>query len=112
MKTNIVKSAVTAIAAAAFAWLGTAPKADAQYSNRVHVRVGCDSYRSSSYHTERYLIGYDSCGRPVWGYRQVRRVCYPVVRPVPCHPPVYRPSYRPRPVPYCNSRSAGHGYRR
>lgn len=101
MKTNLIQSAIIAITAAAFAFFGTAPQADARTSVHVHVGGG---YRPAhhSYHSGRYLIGYDRCGRPVWGYRSVRK-CYPVYRPCPPRPvyrPVYRPACRPRPVPY------------
>lgn len=56
-------------------------------------------HRDTPARTERYLIGYDRCGYPVWGYRTVRSYC-PPPRPSCYRPPVCPPSY-----PYYGGRS-------
>lgn len=85
-----MKTALTAIAAVALSWFGSAPQAEARHcENRVYI----SSYLpcGTPVYTERYLIGYDHCGNPVWGKRILRPAYRPVVRPVyvAACPPVY-----------------------
>ncbi len=83
-----MKSALTTIAIIALSWFGSAPQAEARHSeNRVYI----SSYLpcGTPVYTERYFIGYDHCGNPVWGTQVLRPAYRPVVRPVyvaPCPP--------------------------
>ena len=89
-----MKTALTTIAAVALSWFGFAPQAEARHhENRVYI----SSYLpcGTPVYTERYFIGYDHCGNPVWGKRVLRPAYRPVVRPVyvapPCPPVVVTP---------------------
>jgi hypothetical protein len=101
MKTTTLITGVIA----ALTLFGVAPSAEARHKySKSHVYVS--GYRScgTPIYTERYLIGHDRCGYPVWGYRTVQRYCPPPREyyrpPAVCPPPVvYPPAY-----PYYNSR--------
>ncbi len=92
---KIMKTIIAALGFIALALVGTAPKAEARgYRSTVYIsgyHCGAPIYK------ERYFIGYDRCGRPVWGTRIVRTSYRPVVRTryvAPCPPPVrYRAPY-------------------
>ncbi len=93
-----MKTILTTVAIAALALLGAAPEAQARpyhQSGRVYV----SSYRScgTPVYSERYFVGYDHCGEPIWRVRSVRQPYYrPAVRTryvAPCPPP-YRGGYR------------------
>ena len=85
-----MKTLLVTLGIAALALVGTAPKAEAHgYRSTVYI----SGYRScgTPIYKERYFIGYDRWGRPVWGTRIVRRDYRPVVRTryvAPCPPPV------------------------
>ncbi len=82
-----MKSITTTIAIAMFAMLGTAPKAAAHcFETRVFISGYWPS--GAPIYKEHYFIGYDRCGRPVWGTRAVRPVH---VAPCPPRPVVYYP---------------------
>lgn len=73
--------------------LGSAAKADA----RCHPgRTFISSYLpcGTPVYSERYFIGYDRCGKPIWGTRVIR----------PAYRPVYRPVVRPVYVAPCPPR--------
>ena len=82
MKTILTTVVVT------LSWFGFSPKAEARcYESRIYI----SSYLpcGTPVYTERYFIGYDRCGNPVWGKRVLRAAYRPVVRPVyvaPCPP--------------------------
>ena len=84
-----MKTTLTTIAAIALSWFGFAPQAEARhYENQVYI----SSYLpcGTPVYTERYFIGYDHCGNPIWGKRVLRTAYRPVVRPVYVAPrPVY-----------------------
>jgi hypothetical protein len=93
-----MKTIITTFTIAAITLLGVAPQAQARHpkQNRAYI----SEYRSCNapVYTERYLIGYDPCGNPVWGFRTVRREYCPVIQPryiAPCPQPYYqaRPQY-------------------
>jgi hypothetical protein len=96
-----MKTIITTFTIAAITLLGVAPEAQARHprQNRVYV----SEYRSCSapVYTERYLIGYDHCGHPIWGSRTIRQPYRPVVQHryiAPCPQPYFQP--RPQ---YSNS---------
>lgn len=75
--------------------------------NRIYVQ-GYSSCAPRIY-TERYFIGHDRCGNPVWGTRTVRQVQPRVIHPryiAPCPQPYY-PRYTQYPnrcqTPYYGS---------
>lgn len=85
-----MKTALTTIALITLSWFGSAPQAEARhYENRVYIssHLPC----GTPVYTERYFIGYDHCGNPIWGKRVLRPAYRPVVRPVYVapRPPVY-----------------------
>lgn len=87
-----MKTIALTLGIAALGLFGTAPTVEARgYNhNRGHVasHVHVSGHRScgTPIYTERYLVGYDRRGFPVWGYRQV---VHPPRRfvPAPCPPP-------------------------
>ena len=92
------KTWITTIAIASLALIGASPKAAAGGFVSGYVQVG--GYRSCEVptFTERYVIGYDAWGNPVWGYRTVcaPRYVAPVCPPARiCVPPpvVVRPHH-------------------
>lgn len=100
MKSSLILTA----AIAALTLLGVSSPAEARSRHKHSCsHVYTDTYRSCGrpVRTERYLIGYDRCGYPVWGYRTVRHYCPP--------PRTYyrRPAYCPPPYPYYGHRSRG-----
>jgi len=94
-----MKTIITAIAAT-LTFLGTIPTAEATpYRGRVQSSVYISGYRScgTPIYTERYLVGYDCHGHPIWKYRTVRapRAYCPPPPPrrvyvAPCPPPAPR----------------------
>jgi hypothetical protein len=93
----------TALITAAIALFGVAPSAEAGHKHsKRYVYAGDHRRCDTPIRTERYLIGYDRCGYPVWGYRTVERYCPPpreYYRPPVACPPRYPHSYydgRPR----------------
>jgi hypothetical protein len=72
-----MKKLITAIAIGAFAFVGTALESDARpYGGRGYQAPASTIYVSGYHHgrpvyTQKYFIGYDSCGRPRFGYRTV-----------------------------------------
>jgi hypothetical protein len=72
-----MKKLITAIAIGAFAFVGTAVQADARpYGGHGYDVPPSTIYVSGYRHgrpiyTQKYFIGYDSCGRPRFGYRMV-----------------------------------------
>jgi hypothetical protein len=88
-----MKNAIFAIAVAAVTLLGTAPQAEA-HSHGKSSYIYVSGYRSCStpIYKQKYFIGYDRCGREMWGYRIVS---------APRHIPAPRPRYTP---------TRGHGY--
>lgn len=86
-----MKSTLITLTIAALALISSVTSADARsHSSRPYV----GGYRScgTPIDTERYFVGYDRCGAPVWGYRTVRSSYRPVVRAryqAPCPPPVH-----------------------
>jgi hypothetical protein len=95
-----MKSIITLLTAAAITFLGSTTQADARHQKKnVHI----SSYQScgTPIYTERYLIGYDECGDPVFGYRTVRSSYRPVVRQY------YAPRQQPR---YQRGYNHGGGY--
>jgi hypothetical protein len=76
MKTSLIITA----AIAAITLLGVSPSAEARsYHKHPKSHVYVSGHRScgTPIYTERYLIRYDRCGYPVWGYRTVQRYCPP-----------------------------------
>jgi hypothetical protein len=74
----IMKKLLTTLAVAALALMGSVSQAEAR-SYGAHIYIsGHQSCGAPIYH-ERYLIGHDHWGRPVWGTRVVRHY-RPVVR--------------------------------
>jgi len=76
-----MKSILLACAFASLVWLGTAPTAQARtcgVAGALWVSGYCPDTLSN--YSERYLVGYDPYGRPVWGLRTVRRHHHPVIR--------------------------------
>jgi hypothetical protein len=82
---------------AAITVLAVAPQAQARHPKKSRVYVS--EYRScrAPVYTERYLIGYDECGNPVWGSRNIRREYRPVIVQERYIAPCPRPYYQPRP---------------
>lgn len=91
-----MKAIITTLVTAALTLLVVTPQAQARHpqQNRVYVN-GYPSCGTRVY-TERYFIGYDRCGNPVWGTRTVRQsypqVVYPQRYIAPCPQP-YSPRY-------------------
>lgn len=75
-----MKSIITFFTIATLALLGTTTSAEARHRKK---RVTFSSHQScgTPVYTQRYLIGYDQCGEPIFGYRTVRSYYQPVVRP-------------------------------
>jgi hypothetical protein len=101
MKTSLIITA----AIAAITLLGSTTSADARHKHRRNYNYE-DSYRScdTSVYRERYFIGYDRCGYPVWGYRTVRSYCPPPRAYCPPPRPYYRPAVCPPRYPYYEGR--------
>lgn len=98
-----MKTLFSAFAIAALALIGTCPKAEAHGFVSGYVQIGGGVPCDVPSYTERYLIGYDAWGNPVWGYRTVYaapRYVVPVCPPRVCVPPVL-------PVPYPYHRHHG-----
>jgi hypothetical protein len=93
-----MKKLITAIAIGAFAFVGTALESEARpYGGRGYQTPASTIYVSGYHHgrpiyTQKYFIGYDSCGRPRFGYRTVSA-------------PV-----RHYQQPHCDTRYSGHSY--
>lgn len=90
--------------------LGIMPQAEARHpvQNRIYVQ-GYSSCAPRVY-TERYFIGYDHCGNPLWGTRTVRPVQPRVVYPrynAPCPQPYY--PQHPQYSNHCQSPYNGSG---
>jgi len=98
MKTRIITFAI-----AALALIASSPKVEAGgFVSGGFIQVGgyrsCDAPR----YTERYLIGYDAWGNPVWGYRTVYAAPR-YVAPV-CPPPlIFVPPVLSVPYPHHRS---------
>ncbi len=96
-----MKNIIVSFAIAALTFIGSASAQARDHGNRGYSNGYSSGYRSceTPVYTERYLIGYDRCGRAIWGTRVVRRYA-PVVRYVaPCPTPRYQ-SYYPQPRYY------------
>jgi len=104
MKTLIIPFAIAALTLA-----GSTSKVEAGgFVSGGYVQIG--GYRScdTPTYTERYLIGYDAWGNPVWGYRTVYAAPRYVV-PV-CPPPrIYVPPVVPYPYPHHRSHGDYYG---
>ena len=102
-----MKNIIVSFAIAALTLVGSASAQARDHGDRGY-NSGYSSGYSSSYrscdrpvYTERYLIGYDRCGRAIWGTRVVRR--HTSVRYVePCRSSRYQSYCPPRPY-YRNS---------
>ncbi len=103
MKTSLIITA--AIAALTLFGGTTSAEARSRYKHYRNHDYG-NSYRhgDTSGYRERYLIGYDRCGYPVWGYRSVRRYCPPPRAYCPPPRPYYRPAVCPPSYPYYGGR--------
>jgi hypothetical protein len=104
--TDMKSSLIITAAIAALTLFGGTNSAEAR-SRHKHSSSYCSgSYRycDTPVHRERYFIGYDRCGYPVWGYRTVRSYCPPprayCPPPRPYH---YRPAVCPPRYPYRSS---------
>lgn len=88
-----MKAILTTLAIATLALLGSAPEAHARPYHHSGGGVFISGHRScgTPVYSERYFIGYDHCGAPIWGTRIVRQSYHrPVVRTryvAPCPPP-------------------------
>lgn len=89
MKTTTVRSTITACLITITSWLATgtsdarpscAYKPPSQNIVSGHCHCGRPNY------VERYFIGYDRCGRPLWDYRPVWQHRHPVIRAPRCQP--------------------------
>jgi hypothetical protein len=92
---QVMKTLLTPFAIIAFALLGASPKAEARHFES-HVYISGHRSCGTPIYTERYFIGYDCWGRPLWGTRVVRHHYRPVVRhvaPYPIHYPHPRVRY-------------------
>lgn len=107
-----MKTRITTIAFVAFTLIGSTPMTEARdHHVQTYAGVYTDGYGSygTSVRTVRYLIGYDRCGNPVWGYRTVT-VAPPRYIPPSCPPPrYYVPPVYPRPQPYYRGYDDHHG---
>jgi len=97
-----MKTLLTTFAILTLTLAGSAPMAEARdYHGQSYAGAYAGGYGScgTSVRTERYLIGYDRCGYPMWGYRTV--YVQPRYYAPPCPPPRYYapPVYR-HPQPY------------
>ncbi|MEP2776119.1 MAG: hypothetical protein ABJQ29_00410 [Luteolibacter sp.] len=72
-----MKKLFTAIAITAFAFVGTSVSAEARpHGGRGYSQPASTVYISGyrygrPVYTQKYFIGYDRCGAPIWGYRTV-----------------------------------------
>ena len=88
-----MKTVLTTIATITLSLFVFAPKVEARgYESRVYISkyLPC----GTPVYVERYFIGYDRCGAPVWGKRVLRPAYRPVARPVyvaPCPPRYVEP---------------------
>jgi len=99
--TDMKSSLLITAAIAALTLIGATPSADAgsrHKHSRSHVYVSSYHGYGTPARTERYLIGYDRCGYPIWGYRTVQRYCPPPRE-------YYRRPACPPPYPYYGGRS-------
>lgn len=80
-----MKTILTTLAVAAFTLLGATPQAEAR-SHESHVYISGHQSCGTPIYTERYFIGYDHWGRPLWGTRVVRYHHRPIVRHVAPYP--------------------------
>jgi hypothetical protein len=107
-----MKSLLTTLAVAALALLGSAPQADAR-PHRRHAEssyIYVSGYRpcGTPIYTERYLVGYDRWGQPIFQYRRVSAPRHHY-RPEPCRPRYYSTPVCPPPPVYYRERSRGNG---
>ena len=106
-----MKTLLTTCAIAALTLAGSTPKVAAGgLVSGGYIQLG--GYRSCDApgYTERYFIGYDAWGNPVWGYRTryvAPRYVVPVCPPPRCYAP---PLGVPPPGPYPHHRSHGAYY--
>lgn len=101
-----MKTLLTTFAIAAFTLLGAAPQAEAR-SYESHVYISGHQSCGTPIYTERYFIGHDHWGRPLWGTRVVRHHYRPVVRYAAPYPTRYRHS-EPRHYRHGRSHSRSH----
>jgi hypothetical protein len=92
-----MKKLFTLIAASAFAFLGTTVESEARPHHGYHKpasTVFISGYRHGRpVYTEKYFVGYDRWGRPVFNYRTVKaKHVYKAPR-YHAHQPVCRPHY-------------------
>lgn len=94
-----MKTFITTLVLAGSALLATVTSADARPRSERGYTSGYGHYDSGNYHhsrpryrTERYVVGHDRWGRPIFATRTVRIRPRPVVRyrevVAPCPPPV------------------------
>ena len=98
-----MKSWITTLAVAAIAFLGATPNAEARQHRHRHAEsyIYVSGYRScgTPIYSERYLVGYDRWGHPIWKHRKVkaprhyRRAPQPRYYAAPVCPPPARPYY-------------------
>jgi hypothetical protein len=88
-----MKTIAVTLGTALLALLGTTISAEARYSHRGHPssHVYVSGHRScgTPIYTERYFVGYDCRGNPIWGYRQIVHTPRRVVAPCPPQRVVY-----------------------
>lgn len=89
-----MKIIITSLAIATVALFGAVPKARAgEYYSSSRIYAGNDRACGAPIYSERYFVGRDRCGNPIWGVRPVRQFYRPVVvRPryiAPCAPAYY-----------------------
>lgn len=87
-----MKNTISAITVATLGMLGITPELQAHEHHGERVQMSRSHSRGVPVYSERYLIGHDRWGNPIWGVRPVRQECRYVVREryaTPC-PPTYR----------------------
>lgn len=103
---SVMKKIITLIAAGAITFLGTAPETEARPHHGYHApasTIYISGYRHGRpVYTEKYLVGYDRWGRPVFKYRTVKsKHVYAAPRHDHCEPayPVRHHKSRYNPAP-------------
>jgi hypothetical protein len=80
MKINTFMKSIPAAALIALTLLGVAPRSDARCRESSRPFISGGRGCGTPIYTERFFVGYDRCGNPVWETRVVRSHYRPVVR--------------------------------